>query len=150
MAQLIHDLFAAGDSDAAMAERFTALGHRSPSSQAVFPNTVRLLRSQQRLFQQRSQSHPRPIAGDLTVPQIACALAVPVHWISDPIHRGTMAVTKDPTTGLSRFPDRPQTLKLFKDRKAGKRRNIQFRAAPLSGSQAPDAIAEGLSHLRHA
>jgi hypothetical protein len=105
---------------------------------------VRLLRLTQRLFQQRSQSHPRHIAGALTVPQSAGALAVPVHWIYDHIHRGTIAVTKDPTTGLYMFPDRPPTLKMFKDLQAGKRRNIRFRADPLSGSQAPDAIAEGL------
>lgn len=144
MEPLLHDLFAAGYSDAAMAERLTALGHRSPSRQAVLPNTVRLLRLQHRLFQQRSQSHPRRIAGSLTVPQIACALAVPVHWIYDHIHRGTMAVTKDPTTGLYVCPDRPQTLKMFKELKAGTRRNSRFRADPLSGSRAPDAIAEGL------
>jgi hypothetical protein len=144
MEHLIHALFAAGYRDEAIAKRLTALGHRSPSSQAVLPNTVRLLRLQQRLLQKCTQSHPRHLAGYLTVPQLACALAVPVHWIYDHIYRGTIAVTKDPTTGLYRFPDQPQTLKLFKDLKAGKRRNIRFRANPLSGSRAPDAIAEGL------
>jgi hypothetical protein len=133
-----------GARDAAMAERCTALGHRSPSSHAVLPHTLRLLRLQYRLFQQCRQSHPRRRAGSLTVPQIACALAVPVHWLADPMHRGTIAVTKDPTTGLPVFPDRPQTLKWFKEPKAGKRRNIRFRADPLSGSRALDASAEGL------
>jgi DNA invertase Pin-like site-specific DNA recombinase len=134
MEQLIHDLFAAGHSDEAIAERLTALGHRSPSSQEVLPNTVRLLRLKQRLFQKRSQSHPRRIAGYLTVPQIACALAVPVYWMYDHINRGTIAVTKDPTTGLYMFPDRPQMLKMFKELKAGKRRKIRFHEDPLSGS----------------
>jgi hypothetical protein len=35
MEPLIHDLFAAGYSDEAIAQRLTAQGHRSPSSQAV-------------------------------------------------------------------------------------------------------------------
>jgi hypothetical protein len=78
------------------------------------------------------------------VPQIACALAVPVHWMYDHIHRGTMAVTKDPTTGLYVFPDRPQTLKMFKDLKAGTRRKIRLHEDPLSGSRAPDAVEKGL------
>jgi hypothetical protein len=71
MVPLISTLGAEGDSDAAMAPRFTAQGHRSPSSQAVLPHTVRLIRLKQQLFQQRSQSHPRHIAGALTVPQRA-------------------------------------------------------------------------------
>ena len=120
------------------------LGYRSPASQEVLPNTVRLLRLKQRLFQKRSQSNPRRIAGYLTVPQIACALAVPVHWIYDHIHRGTIAVTKDPTTGLYGFPNQPQTLKMFKGLKAGKRRKIRFHEDLLRGSRTPDAIAEGL------
>jgi hypothetical protein len=98
MERLIGDFFLAGHSDAAMAKRLTALGHRSPSRQTVLPNTVRLMRVQQRLVQQRSQSHPRCIAGSLTVPQIAHALEVSVHWIDDHLHRGTIAITKDPTT----------------------------------------------------
>jgi hypothetical protein len=62
----------------------------------------------------------------------------------DHIHRGTMAVTKDPTTGLYVFPDRPQTLKMFKDLKAGTRRKIRLHEDPLSGSRAPDAVEKGL------
>src|SRR5215469_6439405 len=77
MEQLICTLFAEGQRDAAIAARLTALGYRSPSSQTVLPNTVRCIRLKQRLFQKRSQSHPRHIAGFLTVPQIARALTVP-------------------------------------------------------------------------
>jgi DNA invertase Pin-like site-specific DNA recombinase len=144
MEQLIRDLFAAGYSDEEIATRLTARGHRSPSSQAVLPNTVRLIRLKHRLFQKRSQSHPRRIAGSLTVPQIARALEVPVHWLYDHINRGTIDVTKDPTTRLYLFPDRPQTLKRFKDLKAGKRRTIRFYANPRSSAGAPDSVAEGL------
>jgi hypothetical protein len=140
MEQLIHALFAAGYSDAASAQRLTAQGHRSPSSQAVLPHTVRLIRLTQRLFQQRSQSHPRHIAGALTVPQIARGLEVPVHWISDHIHRGTIVITKDPATRLSVCPDRPQTRRLFKDLQAGTRRRIRCAEDSPSGAALPKAI----------
>jgi hypothetical protein len=140
MEQLVSTLCAEGYSDEAIAQRLTAQGHRSPSSQAVLPNTVRLIRLQQRLFQQRSQSHPRHIAGALTVPQIARVIEVPVHWIYDHIHRGTIAITKDPATRLYLFPDRPQTLRLCKDLQAGRRRKIRFAEGSHSGAASPKAV----------
>lgn len=127
MEQLIRDLFAEGHGDEAIAQRLTMLGHRSPSSQAVLPSTVRRIRLQHRLCQQRSQSHPRRMAGCLTVPQIARALEVPVHWIYDHIHRGTIAITKDEATKLYLFPDRATTLQQFNTLKSGERRTIRFR-----------------------
>lgn len=139
MEHLICTLCAEGHSDAEIAHRLTAQGHRSPSSQAVLPSTVRGIRLQHRLFQQRSQSHPRRIAGALTVPQVARVLEVPVHWIYDHIHRGTIAITKDPTTRLYLFPDQPQTLRLFKELKAGKRRNIRFPEGPCRGAETLEA-----------
>jgi DNA invertase Pin-like site-specific DNA recombinase len=144
MEQLICALFAEGQSDEAIAARLTALGHRSPSSQAVLPNTVRCIRLKHRLFPKRSQSHPRRIAGFLTVPQVARALAVPVHWIYDHSNRGTIAITKDPTTRLYLFPDRPQTLKRLKELQAGKRRKIRFHEPLHSGSSAPKTVDESL------
>ena len=138
MEQLICTLVAEGHSDAEIAQRLTAQGHRSPSSQTVLPNTVRCIRLKHRLFQQRSQSHPRRIAGAVTVPQIARVLEVPVHWIYDHIHRGTIDITKDPATRLYLFPDQPQTLRLFKALKAGKRQTIRFPAGPLSSAASPE------------
>jgi DNA invertase Pin-like site-specific DNA recombinase len=139
MEQLICTLFAEGHNDVEIAQRLTAQGYRSPSSQVVLPNTVRCIRLKHRLFQQRSQSHPRRIAGALTVPQIARVLEVPVHWLYDHVHRGTIAIPKDPTTRLYLFPDQPETLRLFKALKAGKRRTIRFPAGPLSGAASPEA-----------
>jgi hypothetical protein len=138
MEQRIGTLVAEGHSDAEIAQRLTAQGHRSPSSQTVLPNTVRCIRLQHRLFQQRSQSHPRRIAGALTVSQIARVLEVPVHWIYDHIHRGTIDITKDPATRLYLFPDQPQTLRLFKALKAGKRQTIRFPAGSLSRAASPE------------
>jgi hypothetical protein len=110
----------------------------------VLPSTVKIIRLKQRLFQKPSQSHPRRMAGYLTVPPIARTLEVPVHWMDDHINRGTIEVTKDPTTGLYLFPDQPHTLEMFKDLKAGKRRKLRFHEDPPSGSDAPDAVEMGL------
>jgi DNA invertase Pin-like site-specific DNA recombinase len=144
MERLIIDLFTQGYGDEEIAKRLTALGHRSPTCQHVRPTTVKIIRLKHRLFQKHSQSHPRRMAGYLTVPQIARTLEVPVHWMYDHIHRSTIEVTKAPTTGLYLFPDQPHTLKMFKDLKAGKRRKLRFHEDPLSGSDAPDAVEEGL------
>jgi hypothetical protein len=127
MERLIIDLFTHGYGDEEIAKQLTARGHRSPTCQHVLPNTVKSIRLKHRLFQQRRQSHPRRMAGYLTVPQIARALEVPVHWIYDHIHRGTIAITKDEATRLYLFPDRSTTLQQFKALKSGKRRNIRFR-----------------------
>jgi hypothetical protein len=144
MERLIIDLFTQGYGDEEIAKRLTALGHRSPTCQHVRPHTVTIIRLKHRLFQKHRQSHPRRMAGYLTVPQIARTLEVPVHGMYDHIHRGTLEVTKDPTTGLSVFPDQPHTLKMFKDLKAGKRRKLRFHEDPLRGSDVPDAVEKGL------
>jgi hypothetical protein len=144
MARVIIDLFTQGSGDEEIAQRLTALGHRSPTCQHVLPHTVKIIRLQQRLLPKHSQSHPRRMAGYLTVPQIAHTLEGPVQWIYDPINRGTIAVTKNPTTGWYVFPDQPHTLKMFKDLKAGKRRKLRFHEDPPSGSKAPDAVEKGL------
>jgi hypothetical protein len=60
----------------------------------------------------------------------------------DHINRRTIEVTKDPTTRLYLFPDRPQTLKMFKDLQAGKRRNICFHEHPRSSAGTLDPVKE--------
>lgn len=108
------------------------------------PNTGHILRVQHRLLQPPSQSPPRRLAGHLTVPQLARTLEVPVHWLDDHLHRGTLAVTKDPTTGVSGFPDQPHTLQMFQDLTAGTRQQRRWHEAPPSGSDVPDAVEKGL------
>jgi len=63
MAQQIRVLFAEGKSDAAMARQLTQQGYRSPSQPTVLPSTVQGMRLKLGLMQQRSQSHPRRVAG---------------------------------------------------------------------------------------
>jgi hypothetical protein len=78
------------------------------------------------MFQKRSQSHPRSIAGYLTVPQIAQALDLTKHWIYDRIHNGYIHATKDAQTGLYLFPDKPSTLKMFKQLVDGQLYDLRF------------------------
>ena len=72
------------------------------------------------------QSHPRRIAGHLTVPQLAEKLRISPHWIYDRIHNGTIRVTKDKQTRLYLFPDHPKTLERFRRLIAGRLQNLRF------------------------
>jgi excisionase family DNA binding protein len=58
----------------------------------------------------RHQSHPRRIAGYLTVAQLAQHLGLTPPWIYDRIHKGTIRVAKDAQRQTFLFPDRPETL----------------------------------------
>jgi DNA invertase Pin-like site-specific DNA recombinase len=108
--RLVLDLTADGLSDEAIAEHLTQQGHRSPLRQVVLPSTVRTVRLRHRQLRERHQSHPRRVAGQLTVSQLARALDVSPHWLYDRIYKGTIQVTKDPVTRLYLFPDTPATL----------------------------------------
>lgn len=126
MENIILDLSAQGQSDEAIAQHLTALGHRSPMRPSVLPSTVKTLRLKHRIFHKRSQSHPRHIEGFLTVPQIAQALDLSPSWVYDRIANGHIGVIKDTNTGLYLFPDDPATLERFKDLKAGHLDNLRF------------------------
>jgi DNA invertase Pin-like site-specific DNA recombinase len=103
------ELTADGLSDAAIAQQLTEQGFRSPLRQRVLPSTVRTIRLRHRRLRERHQSHPRRVAGQLTVSQLARALDVSPHWLYDRIYNGTIQVTKDPATRLYLFPDSPAT-----------------------------------------
>ena len=119
MAQQIRGLFAKGTSDDEMARQLTQHGYRSPSRPAVLPSTVKGIRLKLGLMQNRSQSHPRRIAGSLTVPQLAQALGLTPHWVYHQIKRGTVVLQRDAQTRLYLFPDRPETLEAFEQLRAG-------------------------------
>lgn len=119
MAQQIRLLFAEGTSDDQMARQLTQHGYRSPSRPAVLPSTVKGIRLKLGLMQNRSQSHPRRIAGSLTVPQLAKALGSTPHWVYHQIKRGTVVITRDAQTRLYLFPDCPETLAAFEQLRAG-------------------------------
>jgi DNA invertase Pin-like site-specific DNA recombinase len=115
-----------GHPDTEIAERLTREGYRSPRHPIVLPSTVRAIRLRHRLMVRRSQSHPRRIPGLLTVPQIAQALQVSVHWIYDRIHNGTIQVSKHSDWRLYLFPDKPSTLTRFGQLRDGKLQNLRF------------------------
>ena len=115
---------AAGTSDEAIAAQLTAQGYRSPMADTVLPSTVRTVRYRHRLLRVRHQSHPRRIAGYLTVPQIAQLLAVTPHWVYDRIHKGTIQVAKDAQRQTFLFPDRPETLAQLQQLRDGARERV--------------------------
>ena len=120
------DRFAAGESDEQIARELTALGYRSPMTTAVLPSTVRTIRLRHRLLRQRSQSHPRRVAGCLTVPQLAQAAHVSPHWLYDRIHNRTIEIERDAATGLYLFPDQPTTLRQVQKLKDGRLKKLRF------------------------
>jgi DNA-binding CsgD family transcriptional regulator len=127
MEKIILDLSRKGKNDEEIAEHLTTLGHRSPmQTDRVLPNTVKIIRLKHRIFQKRSQSHPRRINGYLTIPQIARRLDISPHWVYYRIDNGRIQVVKDPETGLYLFPDEPATLEMFKALKDGNLNNLRF------------------------
>jgi hypothetical protein len=115
-----------GKSDEEIAAELTEQGYRSPRQSTVLPSTVKILRLRHGLFRKRSQSHPRHIAGCLTVSQVARKLGITPHWIYDRIHNGTIEMTRDPDTNLYLFPDTPRTITLVKQLRAGKLQKLRF------------------------
>jgi hypothetical protein len=124
MEQQILALFTAGHSDEAIAMQPTQQGYRSPKPPQVLPSTVKTIRLKHGLMQQRHQSHPRRMAGMLTVPQLAGALAVTPHWVYHLIKRGVVVSTRDPTTGLYLFPDCPETMTLLRQLRDERQRQV--------------------------
>ena len=118
MEQKIVALSRQGKPDEDIAKELSAEGFRSPMSEHLLPSTVKGIRLKHGIMQKPSQSHPRRIAGYLTVPQIAQALDISRHWIYDRIHKGVINVTRDTKTGLYLFPHKPDTLEQFKKLKA--------------------------------
>jgi DNA invertase Pin-like site-specific DNA recombinase len=93
MENIILELSRQGKSDEEIAQHLTALGHRSPRQpDLVLPNTVKCIRLKHRVFQKRSQSHPRRVTGCLTVPQIASELDVTPHWMYHLIDNGRIQI----------------------------------------------------------
>jgi len=109
-----------GQSDAEIAALLTAQGHRSARGVIVLPSTVKTIRLRHRVLNRESQSHPRRVAGYLTIPQLAEKLNISRHWISDRIHNGTIVVAKDAATQCYLFPDNLETLRQFRQLVEGK------------------------------
>lgn len=126
MERLIEELFGEGLSDEEIAHHLTGLGHRSPQSTHVLTSTVSKVRHRLRLLRSHSQSHPRNMAGSLTVSQVAQKLGVGVWWVYDRIHNGRIQIAKDGATRLYLFPDEPATMERLQGLKEGKIHEIGF------------------------
>ena len=124
---IILELSQQGTSDEEIAKHLTELGHSSPKKpHLVLPSTVKTIRLKHRIFQKRSQSHPRHVPGCLTIPQIAPKLGVTTFWIYHCIRSGKIQIARDTQTGLYLFPDQPETLEKFQRLKAGSLHNLRF------------------------
>lgn len=119
MEEAILNLARQGKTDREIAEHLTEQGHRSPRGPIVLTSTVQIIRLRHRILVKRSQSHPRHIAGHLTVSQVAERLQVSKHWVYDRIHNGTIQVERDANSRLFLFPDAPMTVALLERLKAG-------------------------------
>jgi DNA invertase Pin-like site-specific DNA recombinase len=126
MEQQILTLFAAGHTDEVIAAQLTQQGYRSPQRLQVLPSTVRTIRLKHGRMQQRHQSHPRHVAGSLTVPQLARRLGVSPHWLYDRLANGRIQLAKDPATGLYLFPDQPTTVEHLQQLQAGMSAQVCF------------------------
>ena len=111
MEAIIVQLAREGRSDTEIAAILTSQGYRSPRGPEVRPSLVRRIRRQHGVLNRPSQSHPRRIAGYLTIPQMAEKLNVRRHWISDRIRNGTIVTEKHPTARCYLFPDNPDILR---------------------------------------
>jgi DNA invertase Pin-like site-specific DNA recombinase/predicted DNA-binding protein YlxM (UPF0122 family) len=119
MEETILSLVRQGKTDREIAEHLTEQGHRSPKGPIVLTSTVQIIRLRHRILVKRSQSHPRHIAGHLTVSQVAERLQVSKHWVYDRIHNGTIQIERDPNSKLFLFPDAPMNIDLLEKLKAG-------------------------------
>ena len=126
MERLVLERSAQGISDEEIARELTEQGYRSPMHPFVLPSTVQMLRLKHGQFRVRSQSHPRRVAGSLTLTQLAKALDIAPHWIYYRINNGTLSITKDTTTHLYLFPDEPATLEGFRQLLKGTVKKLDF------------------------
>src|SRR5919204_3550182 len=108
-----------GKADEEIAQILTAKGFRSSQHPELLASTVQLIRLRHGRLHRYWGPRPRRVAGSLTIPQIATAVGVKSHWIYHLISRGRIGVKRDEETGLYRFPDRPETLEAFRQRREG-------------------------------
>src|SRR3954452_10793662 len=126
MEQLIVEWSQAGQLDEEMAEQLHERGFRSPMGTTLLPSTVKAIRLRHKIWQKRSQSHPRHMAGYLTVPELATAVGTTRHWIYDRIHNGTIVTSRDTKTQLYLFPDTPATRTQLEQLKHGTLQQLRF------------------------
>ena len=118
------DLARGGTEDAAIAALLTEEGFRSPRHSQVLVNTIRAIRLRHRVLQ--APSHPRRLAGWLTVSQLAQRLGIPRRWIDRRIRSGAIAVGPHPPMRLHPFPDTEAAIAGFRNLRAGRTDRLRF------------------------
>ncbi len=126
MEDQIVNLAEKGISDQQIALKLTQQGYRSPMKETVLTSTVRTIRLKHRILINPSQSHPRKVAGYLTVSQLTKKLQVRNYWIYDRINNQSIQISKNTETGGYLFPDTLQTIEKLLKIKAGTVENVQF------------------------
>jgi DNA invertase Pin-like site-specific DNA recombinase len=113
-----------GRSDQAIADELTAVGYRSPRKSIFRPSTVADIRRKHGILQH--VGFPKIIPGYLRTLQIAKRLKISHHWIYDRIKNGTIQIAKDAKYGAYLFPDKPETLRQFRQLLQGTVTNLRF------------------------
>jgi DNA invertase Pin-like site-specific DNA recombinase len=126
MEQLIVEWSQAGQLDEEIAGQLRERGFRSPMGTTLLASTVKAIRLRHQIWQKRSQSHPRHMAGYLTVPELAMAVGTTRHWIYDRIHNGTIGISRDAKTKLYLFPDTPATRTQLEQLQCGILQQLRF------------------------
>ena len=119
MEKQIIELVQKGKTDQEITDYLSTQGYRSPmKTNSLLVSTIKGIRLKHRLFVKRSQSHPRRIAGFLTVSQIAEKIRVSRHWIYDRIHNEKINLKAvkmgNYKNTLYLFPDTEETIQMLK------------------------------------
>lgn len=145
--QPIVAMYHQGLDDATIAQRLTAQGYRSPLHPTkLLTSTVKGIRLKHRVFVTRSQSPPRRMPGDLTVPQAAAALAISPSWFYDRIKKGVIVINRDPSTRLYLFPDTPEPLDQCRCLHAGDVKRLSFDSQPVHASETKNRPQQQTKH----
>jgi DNA invertase Pin-like site-specific DNA recombinase len=122
----IRELISEGEKDEAIAGKLNEQGLKPCRGESFTAGVVRNLRGQYglRIGLGRRRSGER-LSG-YTVAEIAKAIGVDASWISRAISRGRLVVAKNKLFGCYLFPREPDTIRKFKELKAGKLRQVSF------------------------
>ena len=112
-------LESAGHSDAEIARRLTKQGFHSAKLLPLTAAMVLNIRLKNGRIHRYGGSRTRTVEGYWTVPQLASLLKCTPQWLYHRISKGTISVTRDPTTRLYLFPERPETLEALRRLQAG-------------------------------
>ena len=95
-------------------------------SDIVLTSTVHRIRLRNRILKPSFQSASPRVAGYLTISQLAETLSVSRWWIHHRVRNGTIRIRKDDSMQCYLFPDKPDTLRAFRQLLAGDIAHLDF------------------------